>query len=78
MQNEVNDTHKSGKIKITGETQILEYVEILNPSDLKFRPIVEGSSCPTKRFSKLIDILIQPFLNKIGKKNTSIFKTLYH
>ena len=36
-----------------------------NPSDLKFRPIVAGPSCPTSRLSKLIDILLQPFLNKI-------------
>ena len=55
--------HKSKQIKNAVEIQ--KYTEILNPSDLKFRPIVAGPSCPTSRPSKLIDILLQPFLNKI-------------
>ena len=45
------------------ETQKSEYIEIPNPSDLKFKPIVTGPSCSTNRLSKLIDILLQPFLN---------------
>ena len=49
------------------ETQKSEYIEILNPSDLKLRPIAEGPSCPTSRLSKLIDILLQPFLYKIKR-----------
>ena len=57
--------HKSKQIKNAIETQKSEYIEIPNPSDLKFRPIVSGQSCPTSRLSKLIDILLQPFLNKI-------------
>ena len=47
------------------ETQKSEYIEIPNSSDLKFRPIVAGSSSPINRLSKLIDILLQPFLDKI-------------
>ena len=36
-----------------------------NPNDLKCRPIVAGLLCLTSRLSKLIDILLQPFLNKM-------------
>ena len=57
--------HKSKQIKNAVETQKSEYIEIPNPSDLKFRPFVAGPSCTTSRLSKLIDILLQPFLNKI-------------
>ena len=57
--------NKSKQIKNAGETQKSEYIEIPNPSDLKFTPIVAGPSCPTSKISKLIDILLQPFLNKI-------------
>ena len=57
--------HKSKQIKNAVERQKSEYIEIPNPSDLKFRPIVAGRSCRTSRLSKLIDILLQPFfLNK--------------
>ena len=57
--------HKSKQIKNAKETQKSKYIEIPNPSDLKFRPIVAGLSCLTSRLSKLIDVLLQPFLNKI-------------
>ena len=36
------------------------YIEISNSSDLKFRPIVE-----TNKLSRVIDILLQSFPNKI-------------
>ena len=42
-------------------------MEIPNPSDLKFRLIETGPSYSTNRLSKLIDILLQPFLYKIKK-----------
>ena len=32
-------------------------MEIPNPNDLKFSPIVARPPCPTNKFSKLIDIL---------------------
>ena len=35
-----------------------DYIKISYPSDLKFKPIVIGPSCPTNRFSELIDILL--------------------
>ena len=55
------------------KSQKSEYIEIPNPSDLKFRPIVVVPSCSTNRLSKLINILLQPFLNKI--KSYITYKT---
>ena len=55
----------SKEIKIVVEMQKSEYREIPNPSDHKFRPLVAGPSCPTHRLSKLVDIILQPFLYKI-------------
>ena len=57
--------HKSEEIKNAIETQRSEYIEILNPKDLKFRPIIAGPVCPTHRLSRLADILLQPFLRKV-------------
>ena len=57
--------HNSKQIKKTVETQKSEYIENPNPSDLKSRLIAADLLCPTSRLSKLIDILLQPFLNKI-------------
>ena len=57
--------HKSKQIKRAVETQKSEYIEIPNPSYLKFRSIVSGPSGPTNRLSKLIEILPEPFLIKI-------------
>ena len=59
--------HKSKQIKNAVEIQKSKYTESPNPSDLKFRPIVADPSGPTSRLSKIIDILLQPFLNKIKK-----------
>ena len=52
------------KNKCRRNTKIRIY-ETPNPSDFKFRPIVARPSCLTNRLSKLIDILLQPFLSKI-------------
>ena len=42
-----------------------EYIEINDPPDLKFRPIIAGPACETHRLSNLIDILLKPFTSKI-------------
>ena len=39
-----------------------EYVHIIEPSDLKLRPIVAGPICSTRPLSNLIDILLKRFL----------------
>jgi ribosomal protein S27E len=42
-----------------------EYIEIDDPEDLEFRPIVAGSNSETSRLSKLLDNLLKPFLTKV-------------
>ena len=42
-----------------------EYLELLDPEDLTFRPIVAGPACETHRLSNLIDILLKPFISKV-------------
>ena len=53
------------KLKTAVETQKYENIEIPNNRDLKIRPIVASLPCPINRLSKLIDILLQHFLNEI-------------
>ena len=57
--------HKSTLIKEAINTQKSEYIEIKSPTDLKFRPIVAGTSSPTQHLSNLIDILLQKFITKM-------------
>ena len=38
------------------------YGHIIEPSDLKLRPIVASPICPTRSLSNLIDILLKSFL----------------
>ena len=50
------------------------YVHIIEPSDLKSRPVVAGPIYPTRQLSNLIDILLKPFLLHVKsyvKDNTS-------
>ena len=41
--------------------------EYLDPEDLKFCRIVTGPSCETHRLSKLVDILLKPFIEKVNR-----------
>ena len=41
--------HKSKEIKIAVEIQKSEYIEIPEPSDYKFKPIVGGPTSPHKQ-----------------------------
>ena len=53
--------HKCNLIKSKcGETQS-GILELKDPIDLQFRPIVAGPVCETHRLSNLIDILLKPF-----------------
>ena len=77
--------HKSKEINEAIQQLKAEYIEIKSPSDLTFRPIVAGPSCPTSRISHIVDILIKPlqevtksyirddidFLSKIPRKVNS-------
>ena len=57
--------HKSKLIQNAIKEQQKEYVHIIEPSDLKLRPIVAGPICPTRPLSNLIDILLKPFLLQV-------------
>ena len=57
--------HKSKEINIVEYAEKLEYTKILYATGLKYRFIVAGLSCRTSRHSKIIDILLHPFLHKI-------------
>ena len=54
--------HKSKIIQEAIQVQNSEYVKIYGHQDLTLRPIVEGPNCPNRRLSKLVDILLKPFL----------------
>ncbi|MCG7874810.1 MAG: GIY-YIG nuclease family protein [Candidatus Thiodiazotropha endolucinida] len=57
--------HKSKIIHDACNIHKSEYVEVLNPDDLQFRPIVAGPRCETSHLSSLLDVLLKPFLTKI-------------
>ena len=58
-------THKSEMIRNECNKINSEYLEILDPEDLKFRPIVAGQACETHRLRNLVDILLKPFVEKV-------------
>lgn len=57
--------HKSKIINDACNKHNSEYIELLNPKDLQFRPIVAGPRCETSHLSSLLDILLKPFLIKV-------------
>ena len=57
--------HKSKLIKEKCLQSSSTYIEILDPEDLTFRPIVAGPCCETHRLSNLIDILLKPFIKEV-------------
>ena len=50
--------YKSEIIQDVVKKNYTEYIELLYPEDLTFRPIVAGPSCETNRLSNLLDILL--------------------
>ena len=52
--------HKSDKIKKSEIKQGV--INIEEPCDLTFRPIVAGPQCPTHRLSHFLDLILQPFI----------------
>ena len=65
--------HKSKMIIEAIDEMNSTFLEIPNPKDLSFRPIVAGHSCSTSRISHFIDELLKPFLQYI----TSYIKDSY-
>ena len=58
--------HKSETIeKACKENENVEYIEVKDPQDLTFRPIVAGPNCETSHLSLLLDILLKPFLEHV-------------
>ena len=57
--------HKSDLIKNKCSEIQSDYLELKDPSDLQFRPIVAGPVCETHRLSNLIDILLKPFIKQV-------------
>ena len=51
--------HKSKTIRDAISQQKSEYIKVMSPEDLKFRPIVAGPVSPTSRLSHLIDCIIK-------------------
>ena len=58
----LSKVQKSKIIQEAIQVKNCEYIKIYDPLDLTLRPIVAGPSCPTRRLSNLIDILLKPFL----------------
>ena len=54
--------HKSLNIMDAIKEQNSDCINILEPQDLKLRPIVAGPSCPTRPLSNFVDIIIKPLL----------------
>ena len=57
--------HKSTEISEAIAEQNSEFVEILRPSDLKFRPIVGGPNSVSQRLSHFVDIILKPLCEKV-------------
>ena len=58
--------HKSEEIKKAIANQQLKVVTVKSPADLKLRPIIAGTICPTHRLSHFLDKLLQPLVGKIA------------
>ena len=57
--------HRSNLIQEKCQKTYSTYLELKDPSDLKFRPIVAGPNCETHRLSNLIDLLLKPFIKHV-------------
>ena len=60
--------HKSEILHKAIKEQNKELITILEPKDLKLRPIVGGPKCPTRRLSNFLDLILKP-LTKHVKSN---------
>ena len=57
--------HKSTELSEAIAEQNSEYIEILRPTDLKFRPIVGGPNSVSQRLSHFVDIILKPLCEKV-------------
>ena len=63
--------HKSKIIQDAIKHSNSEYIELMDPDDLNFRPIVAGTNCETSRLSSLLDILLKPFVKYVNSNITN-------
>ena len=59
--------HESEMIRNACNKINSEHLELLDPEDLRFRPIVAGPACETHRLSNLIEVLLKPFIEKVKR-----------
>ena len=70
--------HKSETLHKAIKEQNKELISILEPKDLKLRPIVGGPKYPTKRLSNFLDLILKPLAKHVKsniKDNTELMKT---
>ena len=53
--------HKSMKINEEIQKTKTEYISVIRPIDMSFRPIIAGPVCVTSRLSNFLDILLKPY-----------------
>ena len=58
---------KSKVIEAAIHSQNIEAVEVREPMDLKFRPIVDGPNCSTRRLGYILDTLLKAHLKHVKR-----------
>ena len=62
---ELPKIHKSRLVTNAIKKQNSDIIRINEPQDLKVRPVVGGSKCPTRKLSELTSTLLWPFLKHV-------------
>ena len=57
--------HKSKVIEAAIHSQNTEVIEVREPRNLKLRPLVGRTNCPTRRLSYFLDTLLKPYLKHV-------------
>ena len=70
--------HKSKVINAAIHSQNTQVVEVPEPNDLKFRPLVGGPNCPTRRLSYFLDTLIDPDTEIVTFDVTGLYTRIPH
>ena len=58
---------KSKVIEAAIHSQNIEAVEVRETMDLKFRPIVDGPNCSTRRVGYILDTLLKAYLKHVKR-----------
>ena len=70
--------HKSKVINAAIHSQNTQIVEVPEPNDLKFRPLVGGPNCPTRKLSYFLDTLIDPDTEIVTFDVTGLYTRISH